>query len=122
MVSCLTSHSSRRALKRAPRPRRNALRSPAGRRTGLLSRRRSLLVRRSGSGLRALKPHGVTRRRQSLLGRSQAVRQRILIPPFPGSIPGAPANLFKDLALLLLFSFPLLGRLIPTIVRLTFGF
>jgi hypothetical protein len=27
-----------------------------------------------------------------LLGRSQVVRQRILIPPFPGSSPGAPAN------------------------------
>jgi hypothetical protein len=26
------------------------------------------------------------------LGRSQVVRQRILIPPFPGSSPGAPAN------------------------------
>jgi hypothetical protein len=28
----------------------------------------------------------------SLLGRSQVVRQRILIPPSPGSNPGAPAN------------------------------
>jgi hypothetical protein len=27
-----------------------------------------------------------------LLGRSQVVRQRILIPPFPGSSPGAPAR------------------------------
>jgi hypothetical protein len=34
---------------------------------------------------------------QAAMGRSQVVRQRILIPPFPGSSPGAPANDFRDL-------------------------
>src|ERR1700742_4383097 len=31
------------------------------------------------------------------MGRSQVVRQRILIPPFPGSSPGAPASKFNSL-------------------------
>jgi hypothetical protein len=36
-------------------------------------------------------------RAQVPLGRSQAVRQRILIPPCEGSIPSAPANRFNAL-------------------------
>ena len=35
--------------------------------------------------------------RTLVVGRSQAVRQRILIPPCEGSIPSAPANIFSDL-------------------------
>src|SRR3954447_24897483 len=50
-------------------------------------------------------PRGLSTRREtplvpalprSSVGRSQAVRQRILIPPFGGSIPPAPASIISD--------------------------
>jgi hypothetical protein len=41
---------------------------------------------------------------QAQLGRSQAVRQRILIPPFGGSIPPAPATQSLDLRLWLIYT------------------
>ncbi len=47
---------------------------------------------------RLLKPGGnvaMVRPPTAPVGRSQAVRQRILIPPFGGSIPPAPANLLE---------------------------
>ncbi len=41
-----------------------------------------------------------------LMGRSQAVRQRILIPPFGGSIPPAPARFLRDFVVLKLSGVP----------------
>lgn len=73
---------------RRPRPRRIFTGFFPGRATYSL-RRRSSFARASHLAMRRFS--GAT---TTVMGRSQAVRQRFLVPPSPGSNPGAPAICF----------------------------